>query len=317
MAENTSNLDLRIQQIVNEIITDVTQEHNETSTEDHIQLDKASIVQTLDYIETVLFPAHFGREGISNFAVRYELGGIIERIYSTLINQITPALRYHPDFAKICEAKRKDKAKSLTEQFIDKLSTIREYMKTDLQAAYDGDPAAYNFDEIIYSYPGFYAIFVNRVAHELYLLDIPLIPRIMSEHAHSLTGIDIHPGATIGKYFFIDHGTGVVIGETTIIGEHVKIYQGVTLGGLSTRAGQALKGTKRHPTIEDTVTIYSNASILGGDTVIGEDSVIGGSCFITSSVGAHMRVSNAGDNLTMRPSKAAISDMSEYWDYVI
>ena len=142
----------------------------------------------------------------------------------------------------------------------------------------------YSKDEIIFSYPGLYAIFVNRVAHELYLLGVPLIPRIMTEHAHSLTGIDINPGATIGKYFFIDHGTGIVVGETTVIGDNVKVYQGVTLGAASTRGGRSLNNKKRHPTIENNVTIYSGASILGGDTVIGEGAVIGGNCFITQSI---------------------------------
>ncbi|HAV00917.1 MAG TPA: serine acetyltransferase, partial [Lachnospiraceae bacterium] len=153
---------------------------------------------------------------------------------------------------------------------------------------------------IIYSYPGLYAVFVYRIAHELYDIGVPLIPRIMTEYAHSTTGIDIHPGARIGKHFFIDHGTGVVIGETTVIGENVKLYQGVTLGGLSTRGGQSLKGTKRHPTIKDNVTIYSGASILGGDTVIGRDAVIGGNSFITSSVPDGARVSIRDQELSIR-----------------
>ena len=160
-----------------------------------------------------------------------------------------------------------------------------------MQAAYDGDPAAFNTDEVIFSYPGVFAITVNRIAHELHILGVPLIPRIMTEHAHSLTGIDIHPGATIGSYFFIDHGTGVVVGETTQIGTGAKIYQGVTLGALSTRGGQNLRSTKRHPTLEDNVTVYSGASILGGDTVIGEGAIIGSNAFITSSVPGGTRVS--------------------------
>ena len=161
----------------------------------------------------------------------------------------------------------------------------------DIQAAYDGDPAAHSKEEIIFCYPGFFAIFIYRIAHKLYSLKTPSIPRIMSEYAHSQTGIDINPGAEIGEYFFIDHGTGVVIGETTKIGNHVKIYQGVTLGALSTRSGQLLRDIKRHPTIEDNVTIYSSASILGGETVIGKGVVIGGNCFITESVPAGSRVS--------------------------
>jgi len=172
-----------------------------------------------------------------------------------------------------------------------------------LEAAYDGDPAAFNKPEIIFSYPGLYAIMVNRIAHELYLLNVPLLPRIMTEYAHTKTGIDIHPGATLGKYFFIDHGTGIVIGETTEIGDNVKIYQGVTLGALSTRDGQKLHGKKRHPTIEDNVTIYAGASILGGNTVIGHDTVIGGNAFITTSIPCYTRVSIKAQELEYKQGK--------------
>ena len=165
------------------------------------------------------------------------------------------------------------------------------YRDTDADAVFEVDPAAYNQVEIVLCYPGFMAITTNRIAHELFLLGVPLIPRMMTEYAHSRTGIDIHPGATIGKYFFMDHGTGIVVGETSIIGEHVKVYQGVTIGALSTRGGQSLRGKKRHPTIEDNVTIYAGASILGGDTVIGAGSVIGSNVFITSSVKSDSRIS--------------------------
>ena len=168
---------------------------------------------------------------------------------------------------------------------------MRDLLFTDLDATFEGDPAAKSKEEIVFSYPGFYAITVYRVAHVLYTLGVPLIPRMMTEHAHGKTGIDINPGASIGKYFFIDHGTGIVIGETTVIGEHVKVYQNVTLGALSPRKGQSLAGIKRHPTVEDDVTIYSGASILGGDTVIGRGAVIGGNCFLTESVAAGVRVS--------------------------
>jgi len=161
---------------------------------------------------------------------------------------------------------------------------VRAVLATDVQAAFDGDPAAQSTDETIFCYPGLYAITVQRLAHEFYTLDVPLLPRIMTEYAHSLTGIDIHPGARLGPSFFIDHGTGVVIGETTSIGANVKIYQGVTLGALAPAFGQALRGQKRHPTIEDNVTIYAGATILGGDTTIGQGAVIGGNVFITSSV---------------------------------
>ena len=170
-------------------------------------------------------------------------------------------------------------------------------MQTDLQAAYDGDPAATGMAEIIFSYPGMFAITVYRLAHELHILNVPMLPRIMTEYAHNLTGIDIHPGATVGNYFFIDHGTGIVIGETTVIGENVKIYQGVTLGALSTRGGQSLRGKRRHPTIEDDVTIYAGASILGGDTVIGKGAVIGSNVFITESVAPATSVINKKQEL--------------------
>ena len=169
-----------------------------------------------------------------------------------------------------------------------------------MQAAYDGDPAAYSKDEVILAYPGIQAIAINRIAHELFLLEVPLIPRIMTEYAHSITGIDIHPGATIGKYFFIDHGTGIVVGETTVIGEHVKIYQGVTLGALSTKGGQKLRNKRRHPTIEDNVTIYAGASILGGDTVVGADSVVGSNVFITKSIQPGTRISVKNQELQIK-----------------
>ena len=199
---------------------------------------------------------------------------------------------------------------------------IREYIETDLQASYDGDPAAYNKDEIICTYPGFFAILTYRIAHELFLRKVPLIPRIMTEHAHSLTGIDIHPGTTIGKYFFIDHGTGIVIGETTVIGNNVRVYQGVTLGALSTRGGQSLRNKKRHPTIHDNVTIYSGASILGGDTVIGKDAVIGGNAFITSSIPEGAKVSVKSQELRYnygsKPEKKDQPvELDDTWFYVI
>ena len=175
----------------------------------------------------------------------------------------------------------------------------------DLEAAFDGDPAAYSLDEIIIAYPGLYAITVNRLAHALWTLGVPLIPRIMTEHAHSLTGIDIHPGASIGRYFFIDHGTGIVVGETTVIGDRVKLYQGVTLGALSTRGGQSLRGKRRHPTIEDNVTIYAGASILGGETVIGRGAVIGSNVFITHSIAPDTRVSVRNQELVFKGGTVA------------
>ena len=203
-----------------------------------------------------------------------------------------------------------------TKEFFGKIPMIREYIETDLLATLDGDPAAGSFDEIILAYPGLMAITVYRIAHELYLLKVPVLPRLMTEYAHSETGIDIHPGATIGKYFFIDHGTGIVVGETSIIGQNVKIYQGVTIGALSTRGGQ-----KRHPTICDNVTIYAGASILGGDTIIGENTVIGGNTFITRSIEANSKVSMK--NLEMEyhtndnQKKTEELDQGDAWCYII
>ena len=179
----------------------------------------------------------------------------------------------------------------MCEDFFRALPGVQRMIVKDVEAEFQGDPAAHSREEVIFSYPGLYAIYVYRVAHELYLQKVPFIPRIMTEYVHGRTGIDINAGATIGEYFFIDHGTGIVIGETTVIGKNVKLYQGVTLGALSTRSGQLLSGKKRHPTIEDNVTIYANATILGGDTVIGEGATIGGNTFITSSVAKNAKIS--------------------------
>ena len=283
-----------------------------------LQPDKERISHIIDLLRNILFPAHFGRkQTVSDFAVQYEYGSQIEEIYTSLADQISLALLHHPAYCDAPKAVRKARGRELCAQLLDRLPEIQDYLKTDIQAAFDGDPAAQDKDEIIFSYPGFYAIMVSRLAHELFVLDVPLIPRIMTEHAHVTTGIDIHPGAVLGRYFFIDHGTGVVIGETTIIGERVKIYQGVTLGGLSTRAGQGLRGAKRHPTIENDVTIYSNASILGGETVIGEGCVIGGSCFITHSIPPHMRVSVQSPELQLKPDPHVLNDQTDYWVYEI
>lgn len=307
------NIDLKIENIVDAISEDVNNEYKSTNKTQPPKLDTEEIIEILEHVQIVLFPAQYGnRDSISEYANKYELGGHIESIYSNLVYQTTRALLYHQKYSKSPKFVRKEKAKDLASQFLDKLLNIRENLKTDIQAAFDGDPAATSFDEIIYSYPGFYAIMVNRVAHELYKLGIPLIPRILTEHAHSKTGIDIHPGVTIGKYFFIDHGTGVVIGETTIIGDHVKVYQGVTLGGLSTRDGQKLRGTKRHPTIGNNVTIYSNASILGGETEIGEGCVISGNCFVTKSIPAFTRVTSQSPDLLLKPDKNKSNDYNYY-----
>ena len=234
--------------------------------------DPDELVRIIDCIRRIIFPEH-----------DKPMSQLLESLRRRLTRQI--ALVCPDGGEKTCMA------------FLRKLPELRAVVQKDLQAAFDGDPAAKGTDEILLCYPGLFAVTVYRAAHELYLLDVPMIPRMMTEYAHGLTGIDIHPGAVIGAYFFIDHGTGVVIGETTRIGDHVKIYQGVTLGALSTRAGQGLRGVKRHPTVCDHVTIYAGASILGGDTVIGENSVLGSNVFITSSVAPGTRVSAESNSL--------------------
>lgn len=269
--------------------------------EDNI-VHKETLIKLVEEIRRLLFPGFFDNNKVRSEYLKFLVGERLEFIQHNLKTQVARALGNN-EFCKDCERTAiMKKADEIVYEFIAKIPQIREYLSTDIQAAFNGDPAAQNTDEIIFCYPGVFAITVYRIAHELHLLGVPMIPRIISEYAHSITGIDIHPGATIGKYFFIDHGTGVVIGETTIIGENVKIYQGVTLGGLSTRKGQQLKGVKRHPTIGNNVTIYSGTSVLGGETVIGDGATIGGNAFIVSSVEAGMKVSIKAPELQYIPN---------------
>lgn len=280
-------------------------------------LNKEVIIEIVERIRQVLFPGFFDNSKVSSEYIKFILGGQLEFIQYNLKKQIARALGSNEMCGECPKSTLAERAEAIAKQFLEKIPQIREYLYTDVQAAYNGDPAAYSTDEIIFSYPGLFAITVYRIAHELHLLKVPMIPRIMTEYAHSVTGIDIHPGASIGKYFFIDHGTGIVIGETTIIGDNVKIYQGVTLGALSTRKGQQLKGVKRHPTIGDNVTIYSGTSILGGDTVIGNDTTIGGNAFIVSSVSAGMKVSVKNPELQFSGGVSDELQQGEFWDWVI
>ncbi|MCD7818046.1 MAG: serine acetyltransferase [Lachnospiraceae bacterium] len=254
------------------------------------RLNRAEIIEILEEIRCLVFPGFFEMKNLNRDAIAYYVGELIEDVQYRLRKQVARAL-YHAENPPQTPEETRAKAKQIVGEFLKTIPKLRAILDTDVQAAYDGDPAAFNTDEVILSYPGVFAITVNRIAHELHTLKVPLIPRMMTEYAHNLTGIDIHPGATIGTYFFIDHGTGVVVGETTEIGERVKIYQGVTLGALSTRGGQSLRNKKRHPTLGDDVTVYSGASILGGETVIGSGAIIGSNAFITSSVPARTRVS--------------------------
>ncbi len=298
-------IDGSITTLTDALLSDYTLGRHIDRLEPYSQPDREVIISLIGKLKRLLFPGYFRDPASRVYSLHHALAVLMEDTAYHLGQQIAIALRegtsVTDDRAQVLDAQ----AQELTVRFLEQLPAVRALLQTDLEAAFDGDPAARSMDEIIIAYPGLQAIMINRLAHVLFLLGIPLIPRIMTEYAHSRTGIDIHPGATIGRYFFIDHGTGIVIGETTIIGDYVKIYQGVTLGALSTRGGQSLRGKQRHPTIEDRVTIYSGASVLGGDTVIGHDAVIGGSAFITESVAPGMRVSVKSQELEIRPGRSA------------
>ncbi len=263
---------------------------------------RSIVYQLVEEIRALMFPGYFDDESLAGVSSATLVGERLLRIERVLTEQVRRALLY--DNYDLDDGEARAHASKIANEFIDQLPRLQRLILKDAEAAYEGDPAAQSREEVILTYPGLYAIFVHRIAHELYLRNVPLIPRLMSEKAHSKTGIDIHPGATIGEYFFIDHGTGVVIGETTEIGSHGKIYQGVTLGATSTRKGQALSGTKRHPTLGDYVTVYSNASVLGGDTYIGSGSVIGGSAFVVDSVPENGRVSVKDQEVVIRQAGA-------------
>ena len=261
--------------------------------------DRQEIIHILNEIEKILFPSYFGVNGLMGITPAEFVEKTLVNIYYQLKSQLKNALSLSKwtGAKKVFDEADLDK---ICDEFIDELPNLQEMLLKDVTANFEGDPAAMSKSEIVLSYPGFYAIFVYRIAHELYKRKVPFVPRIMTEYAHGKTGIDINPGAEIGEYFFIDHGTGIVIGETTKIGKWVKIYQGVTLGALSPRKGQSLSGVKRPPTVEAHVTIYANTTALGGETVIGENSVIGGNSFITSSVERNSFVSIKAPELIIR-----------------
>lgn len=257
---------------------------------------QTKILHILELFFEVLFPGNAGKREVTKTNITFILGDLLCQIYAELSQQIARAYLHQ---CRMDDCQSHDctvMAQEVTEQLLEKLPKIRELLKLDVQAAFNGDPAAKSFEEIVISYPCIQAIATHRVAHELYLREVPLIPRIMSECAHTKTGVDIHPGAAIGEYFFIDHGTGVVIGETTKIGNNVKIYQGVTLGAMAPAKGQVLRNVKRHPTIENDVTIYPDATILGNVT-IGKAVVIGGNVWIKESVPQGMTVTTSNPEL--------------------
>lgn len=258
------------------------------------------VVEVIRLFRELLFPGYFGKQDLTTGKLQLHVARLLADIHERLVPQVHHALLHEAARLGNPTAGTQSDAEAVVADLLADVPRLRAVLATDVKAAFAGDPAAAGTDEIIFSYPGLFAIGVHRLAHELLLRRVPLIPRIMAEYAHGVTGVDIHPGATIGDHFFIDHGTGVVIGETTHIGRGVKIYQNVTLGALSTRGGQSLRGVKRHPTLEDDVTVYASASILGGDTVIGRGAVIAGNVFITKSVPPGTRVTVKSPELQYR-----------------
>ncbi|MCR5101621.1 MAG: serine acetyltransferase [Butyrivibrio sp.] len=300
MDTEKESLNSEIKDLVDLIIDDYNTDRDIDKLDIFNQPDKESIKNIVNKLLQIIYPGYYRDKVYKSYNDSNRIAIVIEDVIYNLKKQIGISFHHCPEYASKTDAEISLDAERFTIEFIKKIPMIREYVETDVQATFDGDPAAFSKEEIILSYPGLLATTINRIAHELFLLQIPLLPRIMTEYAHSITGIDIHPGATIGKYLMIDHGTGIVVGETSIIGEHVKIYQGVTIGALSTRGGQRLKGAKRHPTIEDNVTIYAGASILGGETVIGKGSVVGSNAFITASIPAGSRISVKNQELSLK-----------------
>ena len=294
--------------LLTERLVDTYAEVNSISHLGHCPLPNyEAVIAATEDLKEVLYPGYSRRDGLHLGNVTYHTGDLIDRLHDRLTVQIARAMCHEAGKNTRCSPQQKADFEALGQAkavaFLEQLPELRHILALDVHAAYRGDPACKSLDEVIFCYPGLEAVTVYRLAHLLHDLKVPLIPRMMTEWAHRRTGIDIHPGAEIGRHFFIDHGTGVVIGETSEIGEHVKLYQGVTLGALSfptDEEGNVVRGQKRHPTIEDRVVIYANATILGGDTVIGHDAVIGSSIWITRSVPPHTIVTLEKSKLRMR-----------------
>lgn len=270
---------------------------------------REEIIKVVGICQELMFPGYFGTQGLSDESLRLHVISRMAWLQETLTEQIKRAFGHGTKLDEPCGTTDKDAAECAA-NFLLQFPEIRELLAMDVEAAYEGDPAASCKDEIIFSYPSIYALMVYRLAHELHKLCVPLIPRIMTEHAHHRTGIDIHPATQIGTHFFIDHGTGVVIGSTAIIGNNVKLYQGVTIGAFSFDKdgnGKLIRNTKRHPTIEDDVVIYAGATILGGETVIGKGSIVGGNIWLTHSVPAGSRVLADRPHLRITPTDKAQS----------
>lgn len=317
-----NELNHRLPRVVNAIVDSVTAEPRMQHLNRVLLPDREAIIESVGLLRQICFPGYFGKRGLTTENLPFRMGELVIEVSDLLFEQVRLCLRYRDQLpgedsrgkqCKECDAE----AAACVAKFLDRIPAIRELLTTDVQAAFDGDPAAQSTDETIFCYPGLFAIFVQRVAHEFYQMRVPLLPRIMTERAHGITGIDIHPGAKLGRGLLIDHGTGVVIGETTEIGNNVKIYQGVTMGALAPAFGQRLRGQKRHPTIEDEVTIYAGATILGGDTVIGKGALIGGNVFITSSVPPLNQVTADPPHLKYRDRRPRRGRMDDVLDFQI
>lgn len=288
-----------ISSIVNEIVLSYQNHGGINHIEGCILPSQDSVKEIIDILMNIFFPGFFTKEEIQKDKIVEFTTAKINKLNELLTEEITKSLNFQKEYQQLEKSKRVKKieseASNFAMTFLNKIPAIRNVLKTDVQAFFESDPAAASQEEVIVSYPGIYAIAVYRAAHELYKLKVPLIPRIMTEYAHGKTGIDIHPGATIDEYFFIDHGTGVVFGETTIIGKRCRIYQGVTLGALKIEferdeQGNVIENKKRHPTLEDDVTIYAGATILGGRTVLKKGTVIGGNAWVTSTTEAGAKI---------------------------
>ena len=292
-----ATMEQQVEHIVDTILEDYRNGRSIDRMNPSAHPDKDVVNDMIGKLMRIVYPGFSRDKNYRIYNTHHNLSMLIEDVMYNMVKQLTMVFR-----ADMEEQQAQEKAQQVSLDFFRAIPALRDVIQTDVEAFYDGDPAAYSTDEIVYCYPGIFAITVYRLAHVLYAMGVPLLPRIMTEHAHSETGIDINPGAAIGKYFFIDHGTGIVVGETTVIGDHVKLYQGVTLGALSPRHGHAVTG-KRHPTVGDNATIYSGASILGGKTVIGANSVIGGNSFITESIAPNTKASTETPRMIFRVAK--------------
>jgi serine O-acetyltransferase len=296
--------------LISRIVEDTLSTYEKDGGINHIEgpnlPSREGVTEIVTNLLHVIFPGYYEKQEISKDDVTFYIWEKIVSVYHNLSREVFKSLRYDLNRKHLNDESLSQQAVEITINLLHSLPKIREKLSKDVEAAYEGDPAAKSFNEVILSYPGLEAIAIYRISHELHIQQVPLIPRIMTEFAHNKTGIDIHPGAEIGEHFFIDHGTGVVIGETCQIGNYVRIYQGVTLGALSFKKdkdGKLIKGIKRHPTIEDNVIIYANATILGGDTVIGKNSVIGGNVWLVESVPPNTTVTLKSPELTYSNQK--------------